>query len=153
MKLHAATAFVDVTEGNLILKWEISNGVNRNSGDIEIVVSQENIDRSRGAILLLGGCIAQGNASFTDIDNSADRDGGGSWKSNYAVCYDIASVLAAFDKTRRFNHVHIGCPAGNDLNLLVRLPYRSWIELIMPKNIYTVIKGDKWSFLYDSELC
>jgi len=85
MKLHAVILFTDVTEGDFIFKLEISNGVYRNSGNVEIVVSQKYINRVRRVILFLAGCITNGNPSFADIDNGADCNSGGSWEGNDAV--------------------------------------------------------------------
>ena len=150
MKLHTATSFIDVTEAHFIFKLEISNGVYGNSGDVKIVVCQEDINLFRGAVLLLAGGIANGDSSFTDIDYCADCHSVGSWKGNYTVWDGIAFVMAAFDKIRHVNHDNTGCLAGIDCNLLFRLPDRLQIEWIMP-NIFprSSIYG---SVLFDSEL-
>ena len=133
MKLHAATSFTDVTEGDFICKLEISSGVYLNSGNVEIVVGQENINRIRGTVLSHAGCIVNGNPSFAEIDNGADCNSGGSREGNDAVYNGIALVMAAVDKIRRNDHVPYGCSAGVAHNLRVRLPLRAWIEWFMPK--------------------
>ena len=129
-ELHAATSFIDVTEGRFIFKPEIGYCVNRDPGDVEIVVGQQNVDRKRGAILLFCGSIANGDTSTADIDDGPYCYGGGPGEGDDAVYYRKTFASTAFDKVGCIYHLVPGCESGVINHLLQRTYFTQQIRYV-----------------------